>query len=201
MKPSARGSETRETSPFRYPLLYILYIWTLRDVADRRVDPAMRTVAARVLAFLLREQPFTERVATDVLTALHKSLDMSKVVRTLLVGLRDSACDPPKVAEWTRNTADRAIREGHLASFVSAMRILIGLRDYDGTVPTRWRLSILRALDIPDLTPSVFLFARDYNRRFPQESWRWIRIVGVARIVALLRRRATASDFQGEGAK
>lgn len=195
MKPPARESETRETIPFGYPLFHTLYVSTVRDVADRRVDPAMRQVAARVLAFLVREQTFTERVATDVLTALHKSLDVPMVVRTLLVGLRDVAGDTPKIVEWTRNTVDRSIKEGQLPSFVTAMRILVDLRDFDGTVPTRWRLALLRGLELPGLPPRLFMFSRDYARRFPQDSW-WLRTVRVRSTIASLRRRATASDSQ-----
>jgi hypothetical protein len=52
-------------------------------VVDRRLDGRERKAAARALAFLLREGA-TERTATDVLSVLHRSLDMPYVVRTLL---------------------------------------------------------------------------------------------------------------------
>ncbi|NVL68004.1 hypothetical protein, partial [Escherichia coli] len=84
--------------------------------------------------FLLREQVVTERVTTDALTAIYRSLDLAAVVRTLLLGLRDALGDHERVTQWTRGVADRALREGHLPSFVSAVRILVELRGYDGVV-------------------------------------------------------------------
>lgn len=94
--------------PFEYRPFEELYSRALTDVVDRRLELAERSAAARTLAFLLREQLVSERVATDVLTALHRSLDLSKVVRTLLLGLRDALGDNEQVTEWTRGAAGRA---------------------------------------------------------------------------------------------
>lgn len=173
-------------SQFEHPAFGGFYLRVLRDVADRRLEPATRKAAARALAFLLREQLVDERVTTDVLTALHKSLDVPKVVRTLLLGLV-AVSAPEMIAEWTRAVADRALREGHFASFVTAMRILVELCDYDGTVPTRWRLAILRAVEVPELAPRVIRFTRAYARRFPAESWRWTHEARVRGMVESLR--------------
>jgi hypothetical protein len=183
-----RSSEPE--SPFEHPALEAMYTRVLRDVADRRLHERERKAAARTLAFLLRERIVDEAVATDVLTAIHRALDLSKVVRTLLLGLRDALGDHERVTEWTRAVADRSLREVHLASFVTAMRILVELRDYDGTVPTRWRLSLLRAVEVPELAPRVLRFARAYARLFPAESWRWIREARVRGMVASLRGRS-----------
>lgn len=171
--PHPRSSKAE--SPFEHPAFEALYARALRDVADRRLDERERKAAARAIAFLLREQLVTERVATDVLTAIHRSLDVSKIIRTLLLGLRDALGDHEKITEWALAVAARAIREGHLPSFITAVRILVGLHDYDGIVPTRWRLSIFRAVEIPEFAPQALLFVRAYARRFPAESWPWVR--------------------------
>lgn len=187
------SAAARRESPFEHPAFETLYSQVLRDVADRRLEPATRKAAARALAFLLREQLVSERVLTDVLTALHRSLDLSKVVRTLLLGLV-GVSPPEKMTAWTKSVADLALTEGHLSSFVTAMRIVVELRDFDGTVPTRWRLSILRAAEMPDIAPRIFMLTRTYARRFPEESWWWLRTLRVRSTIASLRRRATASD-------
>lgn len=126
--------------------------------------------------------------------ALHQSLDLSKVVRTLLVGLRDALGDHERVTEWTLATAERVIREGRLPSFITAMRVLVGLRDFDGPVPLPWRLALFRASKDPELAPRVLLFAREYERRFPSESWWWVREARRRSIVALLRRHVTVEE-------
>lgn len=189
------ATDTQTESEFEYAPFRGLYLQALRDLTDRRLDERERSAAARTISFLLREQLVTERVATDVLVALHQSLDVSKVVRTILLGLVGVSA-PERIAEWTRHVADRAVQARHLPSFLSAMRILVELRAYDGVVPTQWRLSILRASEIPELTPRVLLFARAYKRRFPSESWRWIRKALVGSTVSMLRRRPTAEDLR-----
>lgn len=188
-------ADTQTESEFEYAPFSDLYRQALRDVSDGRLDERARNAAARTIAFLLREQLVTERVATDVLVALHRSLDVSKVVRTLLLGLVDVSA-PEKIAEWTRHVAGRTVQAKHLPSFLSAMRVLVELRDYDGVVPTRWRLSILRASEIPELTPRVLRFAKAYKRRFPHESWPWIRKALHGSTILMLRRRPTAEDVQ-----
>ena len=180
-------------SAFAHPAFELLYFRVLRDVTDRRLEPVQREAAARALAFLLREQLVTERVATDMLAALHQSLDVSKVVRTLLLGLAGVSA-PEKIAEWTRIVADRALTESHLPSFVSALRVLVELAGYEGRVPTRWRLSLLRSLEIAGLAPRVLRFAKSYGRRFPDDSW-WLRTVRVRSTIASLRRRVTVAEM------
>lgn len=186
-------------SPFEYAPFESLYSLALRDTADRKLDERERKAAARAVAFLLREQLVTERIATDVLTAIRRSLDLSTVVRTLLIGLRDTLGDDERASAWTATTADRALAEGQLPSFISAMRILVELRGYDGVVPTRWRLSVLRAAEVRELAPRVLILARAYAQRFPRESWSWIRMARVRSTIASLRRRATAADFEEAG--
>jgi hypothetical protein len=181
-------------SQFEHRALDALYTRVLRDVADRRLDERTRKAAARALAFLLRERFVTEFVATNVLTAVCRSLDLSKVVRTLLLGLV-SVSAPEKIAEWTKAVAERALREGHPSSFVSAMRIIVELRDYDGTVLARWRLAIVRAVEVPELAPRVLLFARAYARRFPAESWLWVRRARAVCMLAVLRERVTVAEM------
>lgn len=186
----------KAASPFEYPAFEGVYLSVLRDVADRRLEPATRKAAARALAFLLRERFVDEAVTTDVLIALHRSLDLSPAVRTLLLGLRTALDDHEKITQWTRAVVDRALGEGHLASFLAAMRILVEQRDYDGRVPARWRLSVLRAAEVPELNPRVLLFVREYARRFPVESWRWIRLARIRSTIAILRRHAPATAFE-----
>ena len=180
-------------SPFEHPAFELLYARALRDVADRRLDERQRKAAARALAFLLRERFVDEAVATDVLTVLHRSLDASKIVRTLLLGLV-GVSSPEKIAVWTRAVADRALREGHLPSFISAMRVLVELPGYDGRVPTRWRLSILRAAGT--LPRRVLPLAKAYARRFPSDSWPWIRRAHAGGMVAVLVGRVSNSELQ-----
>lgn len=193
MTPPSRASEPE--SPFEHPSFETLYARALRDVVDRRLDNRTRAAAARALAFLLREQLVTERVATDTLIALHRSLDLSKVVRALLLGLVGVSA-PEKIAEWTRAVADRALREGHQPSFISTMRILVELPGYDGTVPTRWRLSILRAAETRELPRRVLLLAKAYARRFPSESWPWIRRARAGCMIAVLVGRVTTAEIR-----
>ena len=171
---SSRPSERVESS-FEYPPFEALYPRALQDVADRRVDPVERKAAARTIAFLLREQVVTERIATDVLTAIHRSLDVSKIVRTLFLGLLDAVGEGDRMEEWTRRAADRALTEGHVQSFVTTMRILVGLRGYDGAVRTNWQVALIQTLETPDmpLRRRVFLLAGEYARRFGRES-RWV---------------------------
>ncbi len=174
---SARVSARREPeSAFDHPAFERLYACALRDVADRRLDLAKRKAAARALAFLLREQVVDERVATDVLGAVRRSLDVPHVVRTLLIGLCDVLGDHERIAEWTTAVADRALREGHLASFVTAIRILVGLRDYDGSVPTHWRSAILKSTESVEVPSRVLRYAHAYTFRFPEKS-SWLRAV------------------------
>lgn len=180
--------------PFEHPSFQPLYARVLRDVADRRLDERERKAAARTLAFLIREQLVDERVLTDVLTVLHRSLDASKIVRTLLLALV-GVSPQEKIAEWTRAVADRALAEGHLSAFSSAMHVLVELRDFDGVVPTRWRLALVRAIEIPELAPRVFLVGRPYARRFPTQSWWWIRTVRLRSTVASLRGRVTVAEM------
>jgi hypothetical protein len=184
-----------EASCFEHPAFAELYARAVADVADRRLEPATRKAAARALAFLLRETLVDERVATDVLAALKGSLDQSRIVRTLLRALRDLLSDHERTTRWTRRVADRALREGHLPSFVSAMRILVEEPHFDGMVPALWRLSILRAVEVPQLSPCVVLYVRAYASRFPEHSWRWVRIARVRSTIACLRRRPTPADF------
>lgn len=174
---SSDSSARREPdSAFEHPAFEHLYARVLRDVADRRLDERTRKAAGRALAFLLREQVVDDRVATDVLTALHRSLDLPAVVRTLLLGLRDVLGDHEKITEWTTAAADRALKQGHLPSFMAAVRILVGLRDYDGTVPTRWRVAILPATESVELAARVLRFTKAYASRFPDDS-SWLRTV------------------------
>lgn len=184
---------------FEYAPFASLFVVALRDAADRKLDERERKAAARAVVFLLREQLITERIASDVLTAIRRSLDLSAVVRTLLIGLRDTLGDHERASAWTAAAADRALAEGQLPSFISAMRILVELRGYDGVVPTRWRLSIVRAAEVRELAPRVLILARAYTQRFPRESWRWIRMARVRSTIASLRRRATAADFEEAG--
>ncbi len=188
-------ADTQTESEFEYAPLSDLYVQALRDVGDRQLDERERKAAARALAFLLREQLVTERVATDVLTVLHRSLDVSKVVRTLLLGLV-GVSPPEKIVAWTRTVADHALREGNLSSFVSAMRILVDLGGYDGDVPTLWRLSVLRAAEVPELTSRVLLFTTAYARRFSSESWLWVRKARAACMITSLRHRVTVAELQ-----
>lgn len=181
-------------SAFEHPAFEHLYLGALRDVADRRVHLPARKAAARAIAFLLCEQVVDERVATDVLTALHRSLDLPQAVRTLLLGLRDALGDHERIAEWTRGIADHALREGHQLSFVFTMRLLIELRDYDGTVPTPWRLAILRAAEVPYLAPQVRLFSKAYAQRFPQQWSPWLQKARVVSTATFLRRRVKADE-------
>lgn len=195
MKCVSHASGSTRTSWFDHPAFENLHACVLRDVADRRLEERERNAAARALAFLLREQFVDEAVATDVLTAIHRALDLSAVLRTLLLGLRNALGDHERMTAWTRAIADRALAEGHLPSFVSAMRILIDLRDYDGAVPTRWRIALLRSIEFKDLAPRTFLFARAYGRRFTEDSW-WLRTVRRQSTIACLRRRVTVADMR-----
>lgn len=189
---SARVSARREPeSAFDYPAFEGLYSCALRDVADRRLDLAKRKAAARALAFLLREQVVDERVATDVLGAVLSSLDVPHVVRTLLIGLRDVLGDHERITEWTTAVADRALREGHLASFVTAIRILVGLRDYDGSVPTHWRSAIVNSTESVELPSRVLRFAHAYTSRFPEKS-SWLHAVPHPRRGAVIHQSAVA---------
>lgn len=181
-------------SAFDHPAFEGLYSRVLADVAARRLEPAAREAAARALAFMLRERVVDEAVATQVLTALHRSIDLPQVVRALLVGLRDTLGDHEKITEWTKSVAERAIRERQLAAFIVALRILTDLRHYDGGIPTGWRLSLLRAIETKDLAPRVALFARTYARRFPDDCW-WLRTVRRQSAIASLRWRVVACDF------
>lgn len=188
-------ADTRTETEFEYAPLGDVYLRALRDVGDKRLDERERKAAARAVAFLLREQLVTERAATDVLTVLHRSLDVSKVVRTLLLGLV-GVSPPEKVVAWTRAVADHALRQGHLPSFVSAMRILVELGGFDGDVPTLWRLSVLRAAEVPELTSRVLLFTTAYARRFSSESWLWVRKARAACMIASLRRRVAVAELE-----
>ncbi len=127
---------------------------------------------------MLREQLVTERVATDVLVAIRRSLDLHRVVRALLLGLRDALGDHEKIAEWTRDTVGRALGEAHVASFVSALRILVLLRDFAGSLPARWQLTLMDLADVPDrrLQARLSLLGKDYAERFG-EGPRWVREV------------------------
>lgn len=161
--------------PFELPAFEHLYLVVLRDVSDRRLDPPARKAAARALAFLLREHP-CERVVTDILVALHCSLDVSPVVKTLLVGLRDALGDHERIAEWTTKVAGRAHAGRRVESFISSMRVLVVLRDFDGGLPTSWQLSLLRASEDPRLQRRLLLLSDDYARRFGSEA-RWVTTV------------------------
>lgn len=162
-------------SPFEYVPFEHLYSRALRDVADRRLDELERKAAARALAFLLRERVVTELVASDVLAALYSSLDVAKVVRTLLLGVHSVPESEERMTMWTRRTAERALAAGYTSSFVSAMRVLVGLPDYDGAVPTSWQLALLHGSKAaePHLRRRVFLVADEYARRFGRTS-RWV---------------------------
>lgn len=162
--------------PFEYQPFEELYSQALRHVVDRRLKPGERRATARALAFLLRERVVTERVATDVLAAIHGSLDVAKVVRTLLLGLRDTLGDHERIAEWTRRIVGRAHEWRHVETFVSVTRILVGLRDFDGAVTTSWQLSLIRASEDPRLQRRVRSLADDYARRFGSEP-RWVKTV------------------------
>lgn len=189
------SARPEQESPFEHPSFELLYMQVLDHVADRRLDERQRKAAARAVGFLLREQVVNEAVTTDVLTAIHASLDLAAVVRTLLLGLVGVSA-PEKITEWTRAVADRALREGKLPSFVAAMRILVELRDYDGEVPTLWRLSILRAVEVPELAPRVLLVVKTYAHRFPEQSWPWVRQARTRSMVAVLRRRVTVAEMR-----
>jgi hypothetical protein len=191
---TAPPSEQAE-SPFEHPALEHLYLVVLHDVADRRLDLSTRKAAARALAFLLRERVLDERTATDVLTAVHRSLDLAAGVRTLLLGLRDALGDHERITEWATAVADRAVREGQRLSFMFAMRLLVELRDYDGTVPTRWRLAILRAAEVPYLAPQVRLFCKAYAQRFTQSS-PWLQKARVVSTATFVRRRVKAEGMR-----
>ncbi len=169
--------------PFEYQPFEGLFNRALRDVADHRLQDTERKAAARALAFLLRERLVTEAVATDTLAALRKSLDVSNVVRTLLLGLVGVSA-PEKIAERTSRTAERALAEGHVPSFVSALRVLVDLRDYDGAMRTSWQVAVLRAVELPDpwLRRRVFVLRDEYARRFGATS-RWVRTIAVHRLV------------------
>lgn len=179
---------------FQHPAFGDLYLRVLADVADRRLDEWRRLAAARALKFLLHEQP-VERVLADVLTAVHRSLDGPRAVRTLLLGLVGVSA-PEKITEWTRAVADRALAEGQLPSFVTVMRILVELRGYDGTVPARWRISLLRAIEHRELASRVLMFVHAYMRRFPAQRWPWIQRARRRSTVALLRRRVTTAEMR-----
>lgn len=181
-------------SPFEHPAFESLYARALRDVADRRLDERERKAAARALAFLLGERLVDEAVATDLLVAIHRSVDVPNAVRTLLRALVGVSA-PEKITEWTGAVADRSLREGHLASFVTAMRILVELPGYDGTVPTRWRISLLRAIEFRELASRVLLFSKVYERRFCSDAW-WLRTARTRSMVAVLRRRATVAEMR-----
>ncbi len=168
--------------PFEYAPFVPLFDQALRDVADRRIGDTERKAAARVLAYLLTERLVTEAVATDILVAIRKSLDVSKVVRTLLLGLRHALGDYEKITEWTMRIAGRAHAERHVESFVSAMRILVSLRDFDGGMPTNWQLSLIRALEMPDLQRRLYLLADDYASRFCSDP-RWVNTIRARRII------------------
>lgn len=192
---SARVSARHEPeSPFEHPAFEHIYLVVLRDVADRRLDVLQRKAAARAIAFLLREQLVTERVATDVLAVLNRTLDVPNAVRTLLLALVGVSA-PEKITEWTQAVAERSLREGHLASFVTAMRILVELSGYDGTVPARWRISLLRAIESRELASRVLLFSKVYERRFCSDAW-WLRTARTRSMVAVLRRRATVAEMR-----
>lgn len=194
---SARAGPPEPESPFEHPAFEALYPRVLRDVADRHLDERTRKAAARALAFLLRERVLDERTTTDILTVLNRSLDVSSIVRALLVGLRSALGDHEKIAEWTRAVADRTLREGHVPSFIAAMRILVELPGYDGTVPARWRISLLRAIEVKELAPRVLCFCRDYVHRFPRESsWPWIQTARTRSTIAVLRQRVTVAEMR-----
>lgn len=174
---SALVSARRESeSAFEHPAFEHLYLVALRDVVNWGLDVSTRKAAARALAFLLREQVVDERVSTDVLGAVHRSLDVPTVVRTLLLALRDVLGDHEKIAEWTQAGADRALNEGHPPSFLAAMRILVELRDYDGSVPTHWQSAILKSTESVELRSRVLRYAHAYTSRFPEKS-SWLRAV------------------------
>ena len=152
--------------PFEYVPIENLYSRALRDVVDRRLERPKREGASRAIAFALKQCVVTEAIATDVLTAIWKSVDVSKVVRTLLLGLLDADGEHERVEQWTGFVADRALAEGHVPSFLSAMRILVGLRDYDGAVRTSWQVALIQTLETTDLRlrRRVFLLANEYGR-------------------------------------
>lgn len=184
---SGRTAQCEPESAFEHSAFEHLYARVLHDVADHRLDTLQRNAAARALAFLLRERLADEAVATDVLTATHRSLDLSKVVRTLLLGLRDALGPYEKITEWTRDVANRALAEGHVPSFLTALRILVGLRDYDGRVPTQWRIALLTAIETVELARRVLHFAKAYTSRFPDNSL-WLRTLRRHSAIAVLHR-------------
>ncbi|MCA9590789.1 MAG: hypothetical protein KC657_36070 [Myxococcales bacterium] len=183
------GPDEQTESPFEYVPFEHLYSRALSDVANRRLDQLERKAAARALAFLLRERVVTERVATDVLTALYNSLDVAKVVRTLLLGLHDAPESDDRMTMWTRRTAERALAAGHVPSFVAALRILVGLGDFEGAVPTSWQVALLRAAEDPDRRrrAQAFLLRDEYARRFGAEP-RWVRTVRARQLIEAVRR-------------
>jgi len=189
---SARVSARREReSPFEHPAFEHLYSVVLRDVTDRRLDASTRRAAARALSFLLRERVSDERTIADVLSAVHRSLDVPTVVRTLLLALRDVLGDHEKIVEWTQAVADRALNEGHPPSFLAAMRILVELRDYDGSVPTHWRSAILKSTQSVELPSRVLRFAHAYTSRFPEKS-SWLQAVTHPRRGAVIHQSPVA---------
>lgn len=174
------SSPSRPSRPeirFQHPAFGDLYARVLADVAEHKLEPAAREAAARALAFLLREQVPTERVLADVLTAVHRSLDVPRAVRTLLRGLRDAPGRRGRIMEWTRRTAERALAERHVPSFVVAMQALVGLRCYDGSLPAEWQSSLVGAFDAPGLVRAwVFCLAKEYAERFGDEH-AWVRTI------------------------
>ena len=198
-----RPPPTPADCPFEYIAFEALFERALRDVADRRVQEMERKAAARAIAFLLREQIVTEAVATDVLVAIWKSLDVSKVTRTLLLALRDVPESHDRMTMWTTRVAERALAEAHVPSFVSALRILVGLRDYDGAMRTSWQVALLRAAELPGrrLRTRVYLLRDEYARRFGDAS-RWVRIIAVRRLIEAVRdrvRRDNLPSTNGDG--
>ncbi len=155
-------------------------------MVDRRIGDTERKAAARVIAYLLTERLVTEAVATDILVAIRKSLDVSKVVRTLILGLRHALGDYEKITEWTMRIVGRAHAEQHVESFVSAMRILVNLRDFGGGMLKSWQLSLIRALEMPDLQRRLYLLADDYASRFGSDP-RWVNTIRARRIIEASR--------------
>ena len=178
--PSSRASlptrPVRDDDPFEYAGLEGLLERALRDVGECRLTERERAGAARLVAFVLTEQLVTEAVTTDVLAALWKAVDVARVVRTLLRGLRHALGDHEKIMEWTRRITGRAHDGRHVESFVSAMRILVTLRDFDGGLPTSWQLSLIRGSEDPRLRRRLLLLSDDYARRFGSEA-RWVTTV------------------------
>lgn len=193
---SAPSRPSEPESPFEYCPFGDLYLRALRDVADRRLDESSRKAAARALAFLLRERFVDERVATDVLTAIRGSLDVSKIVRTLLLGLRDALGDHEKITEWTWRAAGRAHAQRHVGSFVSAIHVLVGLRDFDGALPTNWQLLLIRAAEDPKLRRRLLHIADEYARRFGSGS-QWVRKLRARYVIRGVRVQAAHAEAGG----